>query len=74
MRSDSKERWEGHEYLHPHCVNVDLLVEIVEESDSLNDHSVDLVGGEFELEPVKRAIEYIRQWLIESSRTVPMSD
>jgi hypothetical protein len=42
-------------YLHSHGVNVDFLVEIIKESDSLNDHSVDLVRGEFELEPGQTA-------------------
>ena len=36
-------------HLDPHGVNVDLLVEIVEESNGLNDHGIDLVGRELEL-------------------------
>jgi hypothetical protein len=35
--------------LNPHRVDVDLLVQVVKESDRLNDHSVDLVGRELEL-------------------------
>lgn len=37
-------------HLDPHRVDVDLLVEVVEKSDRLDDHGVDLVGGELELE------------------------
>lgn len=40
--------------LNPHGVYVNLLVQIVEQSDSLDNHSVDLVGGELKLEPGKR--------------------
>lgn len=36
-------------HLDAHRVDVDLLVEVIEESDGLNDHGVDLVGGELEL-------------------------
>lgn len=36
--------------LHTHSVDVNLLVEVIEESDSLDDHGVDLVRRELELE------------------------
>ena len=38
--------------LDTHAVNVDFLVEVVEQGNGLDDHSVDLVGGEFEFEAV----------------------
>lgn len=40
--------------LNPHGVYVNLLVQIIKQSDSLYNHSVHLVGGEFELESGKR--------------------
>ena len=44
-------------YLDSHRVDVDLLVEIIEQSNSLDDHCVDLVGREFELESTHRVTE-----------------
>lgn len=44
-------------HLDPHRVNVDLLVQIVEKSDSLDNHGVDLVGGELELVAGERVRE-----------------
>ena len=38
--------------LDAHRVDVDFLVKIVEKSDSLHNHGVDLVGRKLELEPV----------------------
>lgn len=35
--------------LNPHGVGVELLVEVVEQRDGLDDHDIDLVGGESEL-------------------------
>ena len=32
----------------PHHIVVDFLVQLVEQSDGLHDHEVDLVGGELE--------------------------
>lgn len=37
-------------HLDTHRVNVDLLVQVVKEGNSLDDHGVNLVGGELELE------------------------
>jgi hypothetical protein len=36
-------------FLHTHSVGVELLVQVVKKSDSLDNHGVDLVGGELEL-------------------------
>ena len=36
-------------FLNPHRVSVDLLVQLVQQADSLDDHGVDLIGGELEL-------------------------
>lgn len=41
-------------HLDSHRVNVDLLVEVVEEGNGLDDHGVDLVGRELELEPDRK--------------------
>ena len=38
--------------LDAHRVDVDFLVKIVEKSDSLHNHGVDLVGRKLELEPI----------------------
>ena len=46
-------------YLHSHGVNVDFFVEIVKESDSLNDHCVDLVRGELELVSVGKLNDFL---------------
>ena len=44
-------------HLDSHRVYVDLLVEVIEQRDGLNDHRVDLVGRELELEPGQRVTE-----------------
>jgi hypothetical protein len=44
-------------HLDSHRVDVDLLVQIVEKCDSLDDHGVDLVGRELELETRQRVTE-----------------
>lgn len=36
-------------YFDSHCVNVDFLVKIIEQCDSLNNHGVNFVGRELEL-------------------------
>ena len=41
-------------YLHSHGINIDLLVEIVEECDSLHNHGINLVWGKLELEAAIR--------------------
>jgi hypothetical protein len=44
-------------YLDTHGVDVDLLVEVVEESNCLDHHSVNLVRRELDLEPGKHSNE-----------------
>ena len=62
MRKGKGKTQKKHAYLYPHGVDVDFLVEIVEESDSLNDHSVDFVRREFELKPGQTGFQCIRQY------------
>jgi hypothetical protein len=38
-------------HLHSHTVDVDLLVEVVEQSNGLDNHGIYSVGGKLELEP-----------------------
>lgn len=37
--------------LHTHRIDVDFLVEIIEQRDSLNNHGVDFIRRELQLEP-----------------------
>jgi hypothetical protein len=53
----SRKRRQTGAHLDSHGVNVDLLVEIIEQSNGLDDHGVDLVGRELELESRHRVTE-----------------
>lgn len=44
-------------HLDSHRVDVNLLVKIVEQGNSLDNHRVDFVSGEFELESTHRVTE-----------------
>lgn len=47
-------------HLDSHGVDVDLLVKVVKEGNSLDDHGVDLVGRELELESETAQGKWIR--------------
>lgn len=38
-------------YLDSHGIDIELLVQIVQQSNSLNHHGIDFLGGELQLEP-----------------------